>query len=319
MTELTAERCNDKDEWDTFVSNSPQGSRYCTFDIITALGCEAEFWLVKRKGYPVAAIPVITNNSASNGLPMHAYYIGLMFHAEAWFCKANRRTENIIKITEFVMKSLSDYYEKIELCLHPEITDVRGFDWFNYHEPELGRVQISPRYTAQVLLDEDTIRSSARGSRRREAGYAVSREQLHFMLDGSVDDLIGLWQQSLKRQNNTLAPIEIDITRNFAIYILKNDLGCIAVTRDKNEVAQTAGLVLFDYNGLVHLPVVGTSQTRYGGSLLYFSIMEYAAERGYKIMDFNGANSPSRAYFKHSIGGEARLYFHLLWLRPAID
>ena len=247
---------------------------------------------------------------------MHAYYIGIMFHPEAWFCKPNRRTENTMMITEFVMQSLSGFYDAIELCLHPDITDVRGFDWFNYHAPELGRVQISPRYTAQISLDENTIRVSARGSRRREEKYALTRERLHFSLDGTVDELLGLWQQSLQRQNNSLDEMEISVTRTFADYILQNSMGVIVVTRDEKDMAQTAGLLLFDFNALVHLPVVGTSGTRYGGTLLYFSIMEYAAEQGYKVLDLNGANSPNRAYFKHSVGGETRLYFHLCWNKP---
>ena len=111
----------------------------------------------------------------------------------------------------------------------------------------------------------------------------------------------------------------LSTTKQFANYILDNNLGVIAVTRDGSGNAHTAGLMLFDFNDMVHLPVVGTSETRYGGTMLYFSMMDYAVERGYKIIDFNGANSPKRAYFKHSIGGETRLYFHVSWSKPAHD
>jgi hypothetical protein len=180
MSSLTLQRCTDKQTWNEFVALSPQGTHYCSDEIITALGCVADYWLVMRNGYAVAGLPVITNNDVSSGLPVHAYYVGLMFHPEAWNCKANRRTENILAISEAVMTELSQHYSAIQLCLHPDITDVRGFDWFNYHTPELGRVTISPRYSAQVVLDADHMRRSARGSRRREEGYADTREQLHF-------------------------------------------------------------------------------------------------------------------------------------------
>jgi len=295
------------------VENSPQGTRYCCNETITALGCEADYWFVKRNGQPVAGLTIITDNAAASGLPIHSYYVGIMFHVEAWNCKANRRTENVLAITEAVMLQLSQHYDEIQFCLHPDISDVRGFDWFNYHTPEKGRVFISPRYTAQVMLDDNCIRKSARSSRRREEGYADTRENLHFTTDGSVEELISLWQKSLSRQSSKSSESEIIASKNFAHYVLQNKLGIIATTRDANNTAQTAGLLMFDYNQRAHLPVVGTSDTKYGGTLLYFSIMDYAAAQGYKILDFNGANSPNRAYFKHSIGGDSQLYFYVAW------
>lgn len=316
MSALTLQRCTDQTAWDEFLSKSPQASLYCTQGVIDALGCKAEYWFVMRNGYPVAGIPVITDNRAADGLPIHSYYAGLMLHTEAWDCKHNRRTENLLAICEHSMAELSHHYDEIELCLHPSITDIRGFDWFNYHTPENGRVAINPRYSAQIILDADHIRTTSRGSRRREENYARERESLHGSFDGNADELIHLWQHSLQRQDNTLTDTELEITNDFANYLLDNGLGIIATTRNENGDAVSAGLIMFDYNKLAHLPVVGTSDTRYGGTLLYFTMMDYAAEQGYELMDFNGANSPARGYFKHSIGGEATLYFHIKWNRP---
>lgn len=62
--------------------------------------------------------------------------------------------------------------------------------------------------------------------------------------------------------------------------------------------------------------MVGTLDTKYGGTMLYFGMMDHAAEQGCTMMDFNGANSPARGYFKHSIGAKAQLYFHLVWQKP---
>ena len=317
MESLTLSRCVDPEQWLKFVSLSPQGSRYATPIVIEALGCKADFWFLSRNGYPVAGVAVITENAAGVGLPLHSYYVGIMFHPEAWNCKANRRTENCLIFTEALMDELSQHYDYLELCLHTSIQDIRGIDWFNYHTPELGRAVISPCYTAQAQLQpQSQIRDEARGSRRREEKYACSREHLYFSLDGSVQELVNLYHESFKRQSIDVSEITLEVTRNFAEVVLKEQLGIVAVTRDQQGVAQTAGLMFFDYNGLVHLPVVGTSDTRYGGTMLYFGMMDYAAEQGYKVMDFNGANSPKRGYFKHSIGAKAQLYFYVVWEKP---
>ena len=317
MTELVLQQVSDESQWLAFVESSPQGTRYATPMIIKALGCKADYWLLLRNGYPAIGVAVITDNAAGVGLPMHSYYIGVMYHPQAWNAKANRRTENELLLSETLMTELSKIYPRIELSLHPSISDIRGFDWFNYHRPDQGRAQIIPQYSAQSQLQPVAlIRSEARSSRRREEKYAKTREQLTFALDGSADELTDLYRQTFTRQQVALADIEVQITHDFATTVLANRLGKIAVTRNAQGEAQTAGLLLFDYHNLVHLPVVGTSDSQYGGTLLYFGMMDYAAAQGCTIMDFNGANSPARGYFKHSIGAKAQLYFHILWQQP---
>ncbi len=81
--------------------------------------------------------------------------------------------------------------------------------------------------------------------------------------------------------------------------------------RDPTGVALAIALIFSDYDGTVHVPAVGTGDTRFGGTLLYFAILDQALADGAKSVDFNGANSPKRAYFKHSIGARPVLYFDI--------
>ena len=317
MNNLTLERAEDMAEWNDFVALSTQGSLYATATIIEALGCKADYWYLKRNGYPVLGVPVIVKNAIGTGLPSYSYYVGIMYHPDAWNCKANRRTENEMLFCEVLMMKLSELYDRIELCLHPSISDVRGLDWFNYHTPERGRVQIHPKYTAQAMLQPvELIRRNAKSSRRRDEKYAINRENLYFSLDGTVEELVSLYDGTLLRQDIKVSKMGLDITEQFARTLLVQSLGIIAVVRDKNKQAKNAGLLMFDHHKLVHLPVVGSSDTRYGGTMLYFGMMEHAAKLGFTLIDFNGANSPKRGYFKHSIGGKVQLYFHMVWERP---
>lgn len=303
--------------WEELLTNSPQGTRYASPAVINALGCEVDNWLVLNKNQIVAGVPVITSNRASHGLPMHSYYIGLMYHKDIYKGKENRKTECEIAISEFVMDELSKVYDCVEFSLHHSISDVRGFDWFNYHSPENGRAKISPQYTAisnlQPLSD---IRAQARSSRRREEGYAKTREGLHFFMNGTAEELVELYRQTFVRQSLEVSESELQVTMQFASYLLSQQLGEIAVVRDGAGAAQAAGLLFYDLSGFVHIPVVGTLETKYGGTLLYFQMMEYAANKGFEYMDFNGANSPSRGYFKHSVGAKAQLFFHVSWQKP---
>lgn len=317
MSDFELVKCTDLVKWTAFVSSSIHGNKYALAEVISALGCSADYWFINRKGNPVAAIPIITHNSVGQGLPIHSYYVGIMLHPEVTSSKANRRTECEIAITQFAMEALSPIYDHFELSLHPTMKDIRGFDWFNYHTPQNGRVVISPQYTAISNLQPITnIRDAARGSRRREEKYAFQRESLLFSYDGTVDELLSLYKFTFVRQEIELTNETLKATRQFAEYLIESQQGDIAVVRDEEGRAVAAGLVMYDFQKFVHVPIVGTGESRYGGTLLYFQMMEHAAKKGYQYMDFNGANSPNRGYFKHSIGAKAQLFFHVRWVRP---
>ncbi|MEP3635857.1 MAG: hypothetical protein ABJN14_01170 [Paracoccaceae bacterium] len=54
-----------------------------------------------------------------------------------------------------------------------------------------------------------------------------------------------------------------------------------------------------------------TSETSYGGTMLYYQILDFAMAQGGSAVDFDGANSPNRGYFKHSLGAMPELYFEV--------
>ena len=88
---------------------------------------------------------------------------------------------------------------------------------------------------------------------------------------------------------------------NFDIIEVKNKLG----------KAVASALVFEDYDKTMHVPIVGTGDTKYGGSLLYSSIIKWGIEHNVKAIDFNGSNSPKRAFFKQSFGGRSQLFFQI--------
>lgn len=83
--------------------------------------------------------------------------------------------------------------------------------------------------------------------------------------------------------------------------------------RNDNGTALAIALIFKDYDGTVHVPIVGNGDTRFGGILLYLAILDTALADGAAAVDFNGANSPKRAYFKHSMGAKPVLYFDVFY------
>ena len=316
MKGLRVERCSAIADWEEFIHQSPQYSMYCSDAVIKKLSSEADYWFICKGDQILAGLPIVTANFAGSGLPVHSYYIGPMFAKDLWEIPAARRSSKLVDILSAALAVLTKHYNALRFSLHPSFDDVRAFDWFNYHGPSNQRIRIDVRYSAILQLSNFKQNwSHARNVRRQENGYAASRENLKFYEDGTPDELVSLWSESLSRQDIATSRPEIDTTVRFSEYLLEDDAGFIGVVRDASGKAQAAGLLMFEPNSVAHLPVVGTSTSRYGGTMLYWGLIESATKRRFSTLDFNGANSPQRGFYKHSFGASPTMYFDIAWQR----
>ena len=191
---------------------------------------------------------------------------------------------------------------------------MRGYDWVHYHDPEKPRCTILPRYTAIVPLKTATkerTRQDARSARRQEEGYAVKREGLTATEDGSIEELFDLYCTTFAAQGVDVSETEKTFFGPYLQYFLDAGVGHFLTIRNTSGKAVVGAFIFKDYDNVWHVPIVGTGETRYGGTLLYFHILDFVRRQGGVAVDFDGANSPNRAYFKHSIGAQAQLYFEV--------
>ena len=124
-----------------------------------------------------------------------------------------------------------------------------------------------------------------------------------------MEELIALYLETFSRQGVQPSDAEKRLLPAYAAFLLEAGHGTLLAVRKSDGAACAIALVFSDYDGTVHVPVVGTGDTRFGGTLLYFGILDRALSDGAPRVDFNGANSPNRAYFKHSMGAAPVLYF----------
>ncbi len=300
------------DTWTEFLSNSPHRTRFMDPEFIAQFGASVTYWCLDRKGVLVAGLPVIDASAFNSRTLPWCYYQGIAYHREIWRAASAKRTQYEIELAEELVTAIAKDQKRFSFSLHPSLRDVRGLDWIHYHDPDLPRLQLSPRYTAIADLSDasgDSLRAQCRSARRQEEGYARDRDKLSVSNDGTIEELASLYLETFARQGVTPAAVELDMLPRYAEYFL--DAGVrklIAVRRDKGTALAIA-LIFKDYDGTVHVPIVGTGDTRFGGTLLYFAILDAALADGATAVDFNGANSPKRAYFKHSMGAKPALYF----------
>ena len=302
-------------EWDALLARSPQRTRFLDPDFLKLFDVPLRYWGIDRNGVVIAGMPVIeTDIYGGRSLPW-CYYQGIIYHEEIWRAAPSKRTQYEIELAEQLVEDVAQEEPAFTISLHSSLTDIRGLDWVHFHRPDRPCLKLFPRYTAIVdLVDAspETLRAACRSARRQEERYAVEREGLTVAEDGTIQELVALFQATFVRQGISLRDETVSALPDFAGYLLKNGCGRLHVVRkDANAVA--IALVFDDYDGTAHVPVVGTGETRFGGTLLYFHILFSALERGAKAVDLNGANSPKRAYFKHSMGAAPQLFFEASW------
>lgn len=306
--------------WTELLRASPQATRYLDPDFLDLFKVPVRFWGLNRKGIVIAGLPVIEARAFLGGrmLPW-CYYQGILLHGDIWRAAPSKRTQYEIEVFEELATGVAAKESEFHLSLHPMLTDVRGLDWVHYHDPTMPRIRLVPRYTAIVdLMGRATgdLRRACRSARRQEEGYAIDREGLVADADGTIAELQALYAETFARQNIAIPKREAEILPDYCAYFLEHG-GQILAVRSQDGAARAAALVFDDFDGTVHVPVVGTGDTRFGGTLLYFHILDTALARGASRVDFDGANSPRRAYFKHSMGASPVLYFEAIWERAS--
>ena len=313
MKQGTLEIINDPRIWQNLLLRSPQGTRFLDTDFLNIFSVPYKLYGYFKKGVLIAGIPIIDTREYGGGFLPQCYYQGPIFFDEIYRSADCKKIQYEIELVESILSQLSAIENKFQFCLHPSFQDIRGYSWLNYHQPEIGLCEIIPRYTAKIDLSitKDKIRANSRSARRQEEGYAKSRENLLVFSDGLFEELITLYKETFRKQSKKVTKNEINDLKNYIDYFMQHDIGYILTVRDSEGCPKAASFIFKDYNNTWHVPVVGVGETRYGGTLLYYHIIDFIKDAGGTEVDFNGANSPQRGYFKHSIGGNAQLYFEI--------
>jgi len=302
---LELERWEDDAAWDTFLGSSPHGSAFCHSDILGALsGYDCERWAVMRKGDPLIAMPVLLRDGKP-AIPPFCYYQGLMVASRIAEMKVFRGIPYVLDSIALLLETLSRHYGSLALSLHPRFDDIRAIDWFNYHSPELGRFAIATRYTAILDLAGgpgiDDVMANVRKDRRQDLNAAHQAELQVVPLTDAAPAL-ALYRETLERQGETASEEVLTAGRDLCDLAIRTDRGELLGAVAPDGRIASVQLVLYDRHTAHTVLAASETSTRAlgGGTLLCWHVVKEALARGLPAVDFNGANSPLRADYKHS-------------------
>ena len=306
--------CKDKDQWDNFIFNSPQSNLFCETRFIDVYQNDCELVLV-YSGCRVllGAMIMLDLNNKPTSLPF--LYQGLFLDESILHLSNQKKVKKTLELIDFLLLEIGQKYQTICLSLHPSLTDLRSFQWHNYHQPDGRHFNLQLNYTAildlKVNKSFDKIMMKARAVRRQEYRKCIKEgftiEESH---DISILDM--LHAKTFDRQGIERSSGEQFMATTLAKVAISKGFGRLLVCRDKIGIPASASLFLFDNKTAYYM--IGANNPDYrkygASSFVIFEQLRKCLEQGLDQIDFMGINSPNRGDFKTSFGAVPTPYYN---------
>ncbi len=314
--------CEDKNVWDEFVENSPQDNVFCRTAFLDALGKPYDLWLLTEKNRPIAGAILLKDRQGSVLKSPHPFsmYHGVLLDRHIADMPTHRRVGEAQEVFSRMLLRLEQSYDRWSFCLHPNLEDLRAFSWHHYHEPDLGKARIDLYYTGQIHVDNfEKYLGAIRPCKRREYRLAQKKG----MLAETSDDLVllaDLYRSTFQRQGLDKSDEDLHLMTSIARSAIEKGFGELLLARLPNGTVVSAALFLHDTHTGYYL--IGANhpdyRNTYGGIFIVLESIRRCHERGLKIVDVCGINSPNRGDFKISLNAIPKPYFVVDWMRPDI-
>jgi len=315
------QECTDDSTWDDFVTGSPQGNVFCRSWFLRCLPATVAKYFVHNHDQIVAAFVVLTRDGHVLPAPFtNTMYQGIMVSQDIAALSWHRRSVQEHRIASYVIATVQSLHGRVSFCLHPEWTDIRPFDWFNYGADPSMRFTLSIRYTGWLDLADlpppADFLGQIRDCRRQEV-HKARRAGCVIELSEDVEAFNTLHARTFERQGLQQSPEEERCLLAIGASALSGGFGELVVCRASGKVA-SATLILFDNRSGYYLYAANDPELRSSGasSFLMVECIERCRRRGLTRFDFVGVNSPQRGDFKQSFNARPVPYYLADWIAP---
>ena len=208
----------------------------------------------------------------------------------------------------------------IKFALHPQVNDVRAFDWYRYGK-DTKRYSLSPRYTCVLDLSEfssgksldlDGLSSEMSKSRRQQVRQIEKQKLLTEEVNG-VEMLSKFYIQTFERQGIKIDQHQIERMVTLLDALIQSGVARSFVSFNDKGVASSASIFGVHQSNAFYL--FGASDTENRGSAAGTAAIWHAIQvlhkKGIQLIDLEGVNSPNRGWFKLSFGATLLPYFQI--------
>jgi len=312
----------DYQAWDAFVDHSPQGTLFSYSSYLSHAVPNWQLYWVKKgnqlKGGLSLVLGEVEGAAVLDDLVIHN---GLLF-AEDAEQKPTKARLGRFEISEFVIDWLGKKFTSVAFSLAPQVEDLRAFQWHNYHSEALrDKYLLDLRYTSYVdigtLADKgdgfssdlfrglETLRQRNIREARKVGAYTVAEG------DGKL--FCEYYSVMMREQGEEQPAEKLLHLKKLIDALISEGRGVMLITKNHYDESIYATVFGWDSKRAYYLfgaPVPGTDE-RYKGTIAFWDAFCWLAERGIRIVDMEGVNSPRRGWFKLSFGGDLRPYYQV--------
>jgi len=309
--------CRDDEVWDAFILSSPQCNAFSLSAFLAAQGTRHAKLFYEQDGKIVASVLLVEPEDSSFRAPSaYSLYQGVALAPIPGDARsvASKR----LRITSSLAQALAQRYRYHSLCLHPSLTDLRGFQWCNFHTPDLGTYVLSLYYTGVISLGRystfaeyvETIRASRRSELKKAAECGVS-----IAVSDDLDSFMNLYRKTFARQDMEIDFASLEKVKRIVASLLRSGCGELRLATVGDGKIVSAVVALFDPYSTYYL--FGASDPEYRNTGAGTSVMVNCVEASYSSgrtrFDMVGINSPKRGDFKTSFNADPEPYFALIF------
>jgi len=295
-----------KNNWDKFLKNSNQNNIFCTSKYLDILNKNYKnYVMIDKNNETLIGVIIFENDLILENVP--TVFNGIILNE-----KYNKPSKVVTILKEFIELLLNEL-KTFRLRSHYNFLDIRGFQWYNYFEPDKNKFKISIFYTGILNIDnKDQFKRNINKGRMHSIKKAIKNNYKSFF-STNTQILNELNQYTFDKQNLKRNMNEFFFSNQLADQSIKNGFGKLLVTFNKNNQPISASLFLYDDNKAYYL--VGGSNdeglNNGGASINIYDQINGLIDNGINTVDFVGLNSPNRGYFKSSFGCESKIYFDI--------
>jgi len=326
MVDLTApkcvvSRCQDKCVWNAFNAVSLQGNIFCSTLFLDTLGIDYDLWISEKAGkIQVGAIVLRKGSKILNSPYNFSMYQGILLSSSVNELPSHSRAAWTLETLNGLLDELTEQYSFLSFCLHYSCDDIRGIQWFHYHQPELGQFKIELFYTGLLELGAvkawDTYLSSIRRIRQREYKKAI-KEGLTIETSTDIELLEYLYLKIFERQNAAVELETLKLLRSITNTAITHGFGELLICKNNSGEAISALLYLFDSRSAYNLIAGNHPEHRNsgGGTFVQLEVIRRCCEKNLRYLDFCGMNSPNRGDYKASFNAKPEAYLVAIYKR----
>jgi len=299
-------KTTDWEEWDDFVSKSPQGTIFHTSYWLRASGKNFVIYGCYDKGELVGGLAIAYSKKLGIKYAHHppwTPYLGIIFkEMEGKYTKILSIQK---KICGEMARILKEDFNAVYFNLSPRVIDIQPFIWKNF----IGGV----RYT--YIVDISDLNKVWREMDRKKRNDIISAEKEKMkVINSEFKDVMELVRKSVERQNK-----KIQFEKEAYNYnnILERKSMCKSFIAEKEGKIISAVYIIWDKRCAYYLLGGYDSEEAHHGAtaLTIWTAMNFARNIGLEYFDFEGSMIPEVEHFFRKFGGKLTPYYSVRWSR----